>query len=63
MDKPLANWISASITETDKVLLLEIARQDEQETGVTSNMSATIRRLIRQEANRRRIKPELVEAA
>ena len=31
-------------------------RQDGQETGTVGNMSATIRRLIRQEAKRRKIK-------
>ena len=64
MDRPVVNWISASITDTDKYLLAEITRQDEEQTGVSSNMSATIRRLIRQEAKRRCIAvPELAEAA
>lgn len=63
MDKPSINWISASITDTDKVMLLEIARQNGKQTGVESNMSATIRWLIRQEAKRRRIDPEMADAA
>ena len=56
MNEPaIINWISASITDTDKAVLAEITRLDSQETGVTNNMSATIRRLIRQEAKRRKI--------
>jgi len=49
------NWVSASITDIDKAILAEITRQDGQETGTVGNMSATIRRLIRQEAKRRKI--------
>jgi hypothetical protein len=63
MDKPITSFISASLTDSDKFLLSEIARQDEEQTGVSSNMSATIRRLIRQEARRRRINPEMADAA
>lgn len=56
VNEPVSNWISASITDSDKVALAEITRQDGQETGTVGNMSATIRRLIRQEAKRRKIK-------
>ena len=49
------NWVSASISDSDKAALQEITRQDGQETGTVGNQSATIRRLIRQEAKRRRI--------
>lgn len=55
VNEPVGNWISASITDSDKAALLEITRQDGQETGTVGNMSATIRRLIRQETKRRRI--------
>ena len=56
MNEPtVVNWISASITDTDKAVLAEITRLDSQETGTVNNMSATIRRLIRQEAKRRKI--------
>jgi len=55
VNEPVGNWISASITDGDKAALLEITRQDGQETGTVGNMSATIRRLIRQETKRRRI--------
>lgn len=55
MIDPPTNWVSASISETDKLLLGEITRQDGQETGTVGNQSATIRRLIRQEAKRRKI--------
>jgi len=52
---PTTNWVSASITDIDKAILAEITRQDGQETGTVGNQSATIRRLIRQEAKRRKI--------
>lgn len=51
----LNNWISASITDQDKAMLAAITRLDSQETGTADNQSATIRRLIRQEARRRKI--------
>lgn len=53
--EPMTNWISASITDSDKLLLGEITRQDAMETGTVGNLSATMRRLIRQEAKRRKI--------
>lgn len=56
MNEPgVTNWVSASITDVDKAILAEITRQDGQETGTVGNQSATIRRLIRQEAKRRKI--------
>ena len=55
MIEPVGNWISASITDSDKAVLAEITRQDAQETGTVGNLSATVRRLIRQEARRRGI--------
>lgn len=62
VNEPVSNWISASITDGDKVALAEITRQDGQETGTVGNMSATIRRLIRQEAKRRKIKVDALLA-
>lgn len=43
-------WISLSATPQDKLLLAEIAKQDGN-----ASQSATVRRLIRQEAQRRGI--------
>jgi hypothetical protein len=46
-------WVTAQVTPADKALLGEITRQDAHETGTVANQSATLRRLIRQEAKRR----------
>lgn len=51
----VTNWISASITDTDKAVLAKLTELDSEENGTVGNMSATIRRLIRQEAKRRKI--------
>lgn len=59
-DPGVTTWISASITELDKALLQRLTEMDEYETGTSGNQSATIRRLIRQEAKRRKV---TVEAA
>ena len=47
--------VSALLTEADKVLLQRLTEMDEYDTGTSGNQSATIRRLIRQEAKRRKI--------
>lgn len=44
------NWITLAATPQDKLLLAEIAKQDGN-----ASQSATVRRLIRQEAQRRGI--------
>ena len=47
-------WVNASLSETDYSALVAIASQDANETGAVSiNLSATLRRLIRQESKRR----------
>lgn len=46
-------WVSMQVTPADKALLGELTKQDAQETGMVANQSATLRRLIRQEARRR----------
>lgn len=54
-DLALKNWISASISDHDKALLNRLTELDGYETGAAGNQSATIRRLIRQEAKRRKV--------
>lgn len=49
----LMTWVTTQVTPADKALLGEMARQDAYETGTVANQSATLRRLIRQEAQRR----------
>jgi hypothetical protein len=51
-NEPLT-WVTTQVTPADKALLSELAKQDAQETGAVANQSATLRRLIRQEARRR----------
>lgn len=46
-------WLTAQITEADKAALRQLAELDSHENGTVGNMSATLRRLIRQEAQRR----------
>lgn len=46
-------WVTAQVTQADKAMLLRLTELDSQENGTVGNMSATIRRLIRREAQRR----------
>lgn len=46
-------WVTAQVTHADKAALLRLTELDNQEFGTVGNMSATLRRLIRQEAQRR----------
>lgn len=54
MQEQPMKFVNAQMTNDDYTILADIARQDAVESGATSvNISATIRRLIRQEARRR----------
>ncbi len=55
-------WVTAQITTADKATLQRLTVIDAHENGTTGNMSATLRRLIRQEAQRRLVSVEAVPA-
>ncbi len=55
-------WVTAQVTHADKAALLRLTELDNHEFGTVGNMSATLRRLIRQEAQRRLAQPEAVQA-
>ena len=56
-------FINAQVTSDDYSVLAEIARQDSELSGAASvNLSATIRRLIRQEAKRRQVDMPVLES-
>lgn len=51
-------WVTAQVTHADKAALLRLTELDSYEFGTVGNMSATLRRLIRQEAQRRLVSAE-----
>lgn len=55
-------WVTAQITAADKAALQRLTELDSHENGTIGNMSATLRRLIRQEAQRRQVQAEAVAA-
>lgn len=55
-------WVTAQVTHADKAALLRITELDSHENGTVGNMSATLRRLIRAEAQRRNVHAEAVPA-
>lgn len=52
---PGLTWVTAQVTGAEKSILQRITELDSMETGMIGNQSATLRRLIRQEAARRNI--------
>ncbi len=59
-NEPKSEWIRLVATPTDKALLEAITNQIAREDG-DANMSATVRRLIWQEAKRRGIEVPMNE--
>jgi len=56
-------FITAQVTDRDYGVLSEIARQDAELHGATSvNLSAVLRRLIRDEAKRRQVDMPVLES-
>ena len=55
-------WVTAQVTHEDKATLLRLTELHAHENGTVGNMSATLRRLIRQEAQRRLVSAEAVPA-
>ena len=63
MEQSQLKFINAQVTSEDYSVLAEIARQDSELNGAASvNMSATIRRLIRDEAKRRQVDMPVLES-
>jgi hypothetical protein len=55
-EQPTLKFISVQVTGDDYRILTEIARQDAISSGATSvNLSASVRRMIRQDAERRQL--------
>lgn len=54
-NEPDLTWVTAQVTGAEKAVLQRITEMDSRETGMIGNQSATLRRLIRQEAVRRNI--------
>lgn len=59
MNDVMLNRFTVNLSNRDKALLAEITRQDAPVVG-TDNFSTTLRRLIRQEAQRRQIDPTML---
>lgn len=59
MNDAMLNRFTVNLSNRDKALLTEITRQDAFIIG-TDNFSTTLRRLIRQEAQRRQIDPTML---
>lgn len=63
MNEPVEmTWVTAQITTADKAALLRLTELDSHENGTVGNMSATLRRLIRQEAQRRLVQADTLPA-